>query len=127
VKNNPILTVANVPPCETNFSFIIEPEGKACTFEQLYDLYAPPVYGWIQRFVPDKALADQILVNTFLNVWTNRHELQRSQVSPLLILIRISNKEIEKNIGKAVFQERLNIFLKGRMNVVLHEGAPLQN
>lgn len=113
------MPVTKVQPCETNFSFIIETGGKECTFEQLYDLYAPPVYSYIQMFVSDTAMADEILVNTFLNVWTNRHELRHSHFGPLLILIRISNKDMENCIGKANFQERLFSFLKNGPNVVL--------
>lgn len=123
-KNDFTLPVANVQPCETNFLFIIEPQGKECTFEQLYDLYAPPVYAWIQKFAPDAAMADQILLNTFLNFWTNRQQLKGSHFSPLLILIRISNKDIENCIGKAVFQERLCSFLTKGLNVVLQDKSP---
>lgn len=38
-------------------------------FEHLYDKYSPALYGSICKQIEDKSLAEEILQQTFLNVW----------------------------------------------------------
>ncbi|MHA6248385.1 RNA polymerase sigma factor [Pontibacter sp. CAU 1760] len=44
--------------------------GDKEVLEQLYDRYAPTLMGVIHSVVPDKALAEQVLQQTFVTIWS---------------------------------------------------------
>jgi RNA polymerase sigma-70 factor (ECF subfamily) len=47
-------------------------KGDQQAFEQLYDQYAPMLFGVVSRLVPDTSLASHILQQTFILLWQNR-------------------------------------------------------
>lgn len=44
--------------------------GDKEVLEQLYDKYAPTLMGVIHSLVPDKALAEKVLQQTFVTIWS---------------------------------------------------------
>ena len=44
------------------------------SFGKLYDIYAPALFGIIKRIVPDTALAEAALQNSFVLIWDNIFE-----------------------------------------------------
>ncbi len=54
---------------EIEFSLQSEDEQ---IFIKLYDQYSPALYGVIMKWVKDKALAEIVLENVFINAWHSR-------------------------------------------------------
>ena len=50
--------------------------GDAAAFEVLYDRYAPTVMGLALRIVADRALAEEVMQETFWRVWQNAASFQ---------------------------------------------------
>lgn len=50
-------------------------DGNENAFRELFTLYMPQVYPMIFRMVEDADMAEDILQDTFLSVWTNRGKL----------------------------------------------------
>ena len=51
---------------------ILFQKGDQQAFEQLYDEYAPMLFGVISRLVPDTRLANQVFQQSFIYLWQNR-------------------------------------------------------
>ena len=49
-------------------------KNDGVTLSELYDKYAPAIYGRILMVIHDKVEADKILERVFINVWKMRHE-----------------------------------------------------
>ena len=66
--------------------------GDVAAFEVLYDRYAPTVMGLALRVVTDRALAEEVVQETFWRVWRNaasyrsrprfRNQPPRSMMAP---------------------------------------------
>jgi DNA-directed RNA polymerase specialized sigma24 family protein len=64
-------------------------------FEKIYDQYAPAMYGWILRRIPDVHSAEEILYRSFQKVIQSLDQYQPEKCGFLSWLIQISNKEIQ--------------------------------
>lgn len=59
---------------------IIQLKAKDSTaFAMVYDCYAPPLYGLIYRIIKDEQLAQDALQDTFVKVWQNIDQWDRSK------------------------------------------------
>jgi RNA polymerase sigma-70 factor (ECF subfamily) len=56
-------------------------QGDAGAFSELYDLYAPRVYGLIAHILPAREAAEDVLEEVFLRVWTQGASLNREDGS----------------------------------------------
>lgn len=54
-----------------NIIFSVQNEDDQI-FIKLYDQFSPALYGLIMKWVKDKALAETILENVFINAWHSR-------------------------------------------------------
>lgn len=64
-------------------------------FEKIYDHYAPVMYGWILKSIPDTDSAELILCSSFQKVILCIDQYNPEKFGFLTWLIQISNKEIE--------------------------------
>ena len=47
--------------------------GQRAAFTALYDAYSPALFGVILRLVRDQEIAEDLLQDTFIKIWTHRH------------------------------------------------------
>ncbi|WP_347159448.1 RNA polymerase sigma factor [Pontibacter chitinilyticus] len=59
-------------------------QGRQEALSQLYDAYAPVLMGVISRIVPDKELAESVLQETFVAVWSRINLYDAAKSSFLL-------------------------------------------
>ncbi|PZX56091.1 hypothetical protein LV84_02459 [Algoriphagus ratkowskyi] len=71
---------------------------------ELYDVYAPPVYGKILSIVQQDPIAGKVLEKVFLSAYTNNETFPLR--SPLMSLIDIAKEKSSKTIkALAIFRE----------------------
>jgi DNA-directed RNA polymerase specialized sigma24 family protein len=73
--------------------------GDPSKFEKLYDHYAPALYGWILKSIPDQGSAEELLCRTFQKVIECIELYKPEKCGFLTWLIQISNKEIQSYKG----------------------------
>ena len=71
---------------------------------ELYDLYAPPVYGKILGIVDNKPIAGKILEKVFISAYTKQNSNPYVLQSPLMSLLNQAREKSYKTI------KALNIF-----------------
>jgi DNA-directed RNA polymerase specialized sigma24 family protein len=76
-------------------------EGNQQSFGELYDKYAPALMGIISRIVKDTEQAEEILNNTFVNVWNQIAQYNGSQGTLLIWLINMARKTAFAEIKNA--------------------------
>jgi len=72
-------------------------------FEKIYDHYAPLMYGWILKSIPDTDSAESILCSSFQKVILCIDQYNPEKCGFLTWLIQLSNREIQlfnNNIAK---------------------------
>lgn len=65
---------------------------------ELYDLYAPPVYGKILGIVHKAPIADKILEKVFITAYTKENPNPNSLQSPLMSLLNQAREKSYKTI-----------------------------
>lgn len=65
---------------------------------QIYDLYAPPVFGNILKTIPVLEVAEFVLTDTFQRALTNRQAMESSLLSPLTLLLNDARKQSERTL-----------------------------
>jgi hypothetical protein len=80
--------------------------GDKKAFEQLYDQYAPLLYGFICRLIDDQKQADQILQQVFTSLWQERNLLYASEEPLLSIMMKMVRSIVFRSSQKekVVFQ-----------------------
>lgn len=53
--------------------------GHSSAFTMLYDAYSPALFGVLLRLVNDQQLAEDLLQDAFVKIWTNRHRYDAEQ------------------------------------------------
>ncbi len=74
-------------------------KGDQQTFEQVYNHYSSQVYRLAFRFLKDKAQSEEIVQETFIKLWLNRHKLDVSGNLWLYLYViakRLSLNELRK-------------------------------
>lgn len=67
--------------------------ADAVSFSQLYDKYAPALYGRIIQVVKQKEIAEKILERVFINALVDKNVKQPSHLSLFASLINHSRKK----------------------------------
>lgn len=77
---------------------------KSKLTSELYDLYAPPVYGKILSIVHKGPIAGKILEKVFVSAYTNNNSFPLR--SPLMSLIDIAHEKSSKTVqALTIFSE----------------------
>ena len=71
---------------------------------EMYDLYAPAVYGHILRIVHQVPIAEKILEQVFVNSFNEKTVYKDTSLKPLVTLLNTSRKKSDKTV------EALKIF-----------------
>lgn len=74
-------------------------------FEKIYDHYAPVMYGWILKSIPDTDSAESILCSSFQKVINCIDQYNPEKCGFLTWLIQINNREIQSfnnNVAKVL-------------------------
>lgn len=76
VKNTaiPIMTLRPMPT-ETSHLVIQIKKGNKLAFSQLFRLYYPKIFSFINQLLKDRLLAEEITQDVFLRLWINREKL----------------------------------------------------
>lgn len=78
-------------------------------FESFYDQYAPTAYGILLKILGDRAVADEALQETFIQVWRTAESFDRSRGTALGWLISIGrSRAIDRIRSERVRQAREN-------------------
>lgn len=72
-----------------NIVFSLQSEDDQI-FIKLYDQFSSALYGLLIKWVKDKALAETILENVFINAWHNRKDYNRKKERIFTWLYRIA-------------------------------------
>lgn len=64
---------------------------------ELYDRYAPSLFSLIIKFIPSRTLAEEILQNTFLQVWKNAGSYSGKKGKLFYWIWCIASKEVKEN------------------------------
>jgi RNA polymerase sigma-70 factor (ECF subfamily) len=54
-------------------------EGDQAAFEELYYLYSPRLLGYLVKLVKSELYATELLQDTFIKIWINRHNIDSTQ------------------------------------------------
>ena len=107
--------------------------GSRHAFSMLYDKYAPALFGSITRIAGEKA-AENILLQTFIEVWKKRQTLQRTNETIFLRMFKIARKltieAVRSNCDTEnhdllclVYSRAVENFLTGRNKTEIEEPA----
>lgn len=75
---------------------------KKIGLECLYELYGPAVYGIIGRLSTKEQVAEQLLVQTFLNAWRKSAFLDVARTNLLAWLINITVNTIQEHLKEGL-------------------------
>ncbi len=56
-------------PSGENSLFSLLKTKDISSFTYLYDTYSPALYGVILKIIPDRQIADEVLIEVFINIW----------------------------------------------------------
>lgn len=85
--------------------------GSQQAFKQLYEHLHPHIYRFIYAILKDQTHSEEILQETFITLWVNRHKLAPQQaLYPYLYLIarRLTIDAFRKASTESKFKERLH-------------------
>lgn len=71
-------------------------EGNEAAFRQLFDRYCQPLLRFAGRYVRDAAMAEDIVQDVFLAVWTNRTQLDPSLNIKTYLYTAVRNQALKR-------------------------------
>jgi len=77
--------------------------------ELIYDKYAPSLYGIVFRIVGTQELAEDVLQDSFVKIWTNRKRFERGKGSLFTWLLNITRNKAIDVTRSAHFKKSKNI------------------
>lgn len=89
----------------------------ADSFSELYDKYAPALYGRIMAVVKQKEVAEKILERVFINALVDKNLLQPSHLTLFTSLINHSRKKTYSTMKALRVLESLHCNSKPRLTV----------
>lgn len=85
--------------------------GDERAFRLLFDRYKTKLYYFILHFVKSEAVAEEMVQETFLRIWTNRHALDRVEDPGTYLFVAAKNRalnHIQRSIREREFQASLS-------------------
>ncbi len=70
-------------------------EGDAQSFESLFNAYCQKLINFSRRYVIDKQIAENIVQDVFVNVWTNRSNLDHSRSIKTYLFTAVKNNSFK--------------------------------
>ena len=92
-------------------------------FTQLYDLFSKQLYRNILRLVKDKDIAEELLQDLFLKIWSNRHKIDPEK-SFKSFLYKVAENLVYGHYRKVAQDERLIASLIKSMFIIIHVWSP---
>ena len=68
-------------------------------FEQLYNRYAPTLFGCILKTVADKKVAEDILQTSFVKMWSNRQVYEAGRQSLFTWMLGITQRSVKEYVN----------------------------
>jgi RNA polymerase sigma factor (sigma-70 family) len=102
-------------------------QGRHEKMNLLYDAYAPVMMGVITRIVADKDVAEEVLHETFVAIWTRIKVYNYSKNRFLLWVLAIARGIAIEALKKEKYKQSLNYSLpdKKEINDMMKEGSTL--
>ena len=73
--------------------------NKDLSQSEIYDLYAPAMYGKILSIVHKGPIADKVLEKVFVTAFTKKTDAENSLLSPLVTLLNASREKSYKVVS----------------------------
>ena len=97
-----------------------DPSGMS----DLYDMYAGPLFGVITRIVSDQVMANDVLQETFVKIWSKIDQYDESKAQLFTWMYQIARftaidqvRKNEKNRTSEIQESEFNVSLHTMMNV----------
>jgi RNA polymerase sigma-70 factor (ECF subfamily) len=69
--------------------------GDAAAFERLFTMYCQPLIRFARRYVQDTGVAENIVQDVFLNIWSNRSRLDPSSKIRTYLYTAVRNQALK--------------------------------
>jgi DNA-directed RNA polymerase specialized sigma24 family protein len=92
-----------------NLVAILPRQPNRRVLSDLYDSYAPALYGCILKLIPNKKIADIVLVESFVRIYGNFHLCKDSpkKIFPWMLRIVLYQCQVYRHLPNAVILSSL--------------------
>jgi RNA polymerase sigma-70 factor, ECF subfamily len=97
--------------------------GDSTAFAELYDATAPRVHGLVLRVVRDRAQAEEVTQEAFLEVWRTASRFDPSRGSALSWLLTIAHRKAVDRVRSAEASNRRDATYHQQSRVVEHDST----
>ncbi|MDX1940307.1 MAG: hypothetical protein SFU99_07135 [Saprospiraceae bacterium] len=87
----------HIPYSEEQLKLMLFSASKK-DFAILYDVYAPLLFGFILRILPEECAAEKALTNTFIHIRTNAKDYQNCKLKILTWMLNIARKKATEEL-----------------------------
>lgn len=97
--------------------------GDEAAFARLYDLTAPRVFGLVLRIVRDRAQAEEVTQETYLQVWRTASRYDQGKGSALAWLMTLAHRRAVDRVRAAEAVGRQDTSYHRNSHVVVHDST----
>lgn len=81
--SNQYTVTPNTDPAHLHLCLVATAKQDAKAFKELYESSAPKLFSFILRILQNRELAEEVLQESFVNIWNNAASYQSSLASPM--------------------------------------------
>lgn len=81
--SNQYTVTPNTDPAHLHLCLVATAKHDAKAFKELYESSAPKLFSFILRILQNRELAEEVLQESFVNIWNNAASYQSSLASPM--------------------------------------------